>query len=77
MFGMEVSWDNRHLPYTLVAIANKVTPQLTPYHILIEFTFSNKAKSFLANVNSIQVNKQDLLRLHTGCHGDFIAVATK
>ena len=28
-------------------------------------------------MNSIQVHAQDLLRLHSSCHGDLIAVATK
>ena len=42
-----------------------------------EFIFGNKAKSILANMNSIQVTTQELLRPHFGCHGDFIAVTTK
>ena len=45
--------------------------------MIIEFIFGNKAKRFLANMNSIQVTTQDLFRLHSGCHGDFIDVATK
>ena len=57
--------------------SNQSETSITPYHILIEFIFGNKAKSFLANMNSIQVNTQDLFRLHTGGHGDFTAVATK
>ena len=82
MFGMEVSWDNRHQPHTLLlwelsCHSNQSETSVTPYRILIEFIFGNKTKSFLANMNSIQVNKQDLLRLHSVCHGDYIDVATK
>ena len=44
--------------------------------MITEFIFGNKAKSSLANMNSIQVTTQDLFRLHSGCHGDFIDVAT-
>ena len=82
MFGMEVSRDNRHQPHTLLiwqlsCHSNQSETSITPYHILIEFIFGNKAKSFLADMNSIQVNTQDLLRLHSGCHSDLIAVAMK
>ena len=69
MFGMEVPWGNIY--------SKQSETSITPYRILIEFIFGNKAKSFLANMNSIQVNTQDLLRLHSGCHGDYIDVATK
>ena len=82
MFGVEVSWDNRHQPHTLLLWqlsfhSNQSETSITPYGIPIEFIFGNKTKSFLANMNSIQVNTQDKLRLHLGCHGDYIAVATK
>ena len=82
MFGMEVSWDNRHqphalLPWSLSCYSNQNETSLTPYHIRIKFIFGSKAKSFLANMNSIQVNTQGLLKLHSGCHGDLIAVARR
>ena len=82
MFGMEVSWDNRHQPLTLLlwslsCYRNQSETSLTPYHILIKFIFGSQAKSFLAYMNSIQVNTQDLLKFHSGCHGDLIAVARK
>ena len=77
MLGLEVSWDNRHHLHTLLSYySNQSETSITPYHILIEFIVGNKEKSFLANMNSIQVNTQDLLRLHSGCHGDYIALAT-
>ena len=79
MFGMEVSWDNRHQPHTLLlwslsCYSNQRETSLTPYHFLIKFIFG---KSFLTNMNSIQVNTQDLLKLHSGCHGDLIAAVRK
>ena len=56
--------------------SNQSETSINPYHIFIEFIFDNKAKSFLENMNSLQVNIQDLLRLDSGCHDDLTAVAT-
>ena len=38
---------------------------------------NNKAKSLLANMNSIQVNTNELTRLHSGCHGNLVAIAMR
>ena len=61
MNGMDVSWHNRQQPHTLLlwqlgCDSNQSETSITPNRILIEFIFGNKAKSFLKNMNLIQVN---------------------
>ena len=41
------------------------------YHLVA----ATKQRSILANMNTIQVNTKELMRLHSGCHGNLVAVA--
>ena len=38
---------------------------------------SPSCRSLLANMNSIQVNTKELMRFHSGCHGNLVAVEMK
>ena len=37
----------------------------------------SSCRRLLANINSIQVNAKELMRAHSGCHGNLVAVEMK